>query len=569
MSSIAPADLTEPRPSVTTPGRPWIRTTYQFCSAIPCNSATANAKWSAAVACILRWAKQKVPGNLTIGAWKGESFSLMWPGQKLECIAVPSRGLWTLRLEHPDVPFAGRAAVPGRTWTTDIGLARHGDALEFGIRIFCASLPYGDAEVALTRPRIVADLSRETGLSDHRLLNSTPWLLQSEADVEALFDLVHSPNRRLPVVVLTQPDRKRLDLQVSDYVLNPDDLAKKTLGLAHVVKLPWDLGYKWTELVGKPWSVFLGAVRTYMPGFDINRDAPGAHPNVFAERIVFWKQPGDKRIGEGPFSDFLISKLSQFASTRRLTWANIAFAAEARTLQAEVARQEAKAGADWEQLYEEEIAGLKAEVEELRGEIQEYCQISDRAEMDRDHFEAENRILRFQLDSIRARLAEKLGSDPDQETPIPDNYDDLPEWVDKHLAGRVVLHPRAVRGLKKAAFEDVELVYRSLLLLASEYRNLSLGLAHADSLLQQRLQELGLRCDGSISKERAGEEGDTYFVRFPAYSDSGPKQFLEWHLRKGTTKEDRYCLAIYFFWDVDTQQVVVGWLPSHLDNRMT
>lgn len=568
MSSIARSDFPPVnRPVVKTPGRPWIRTTYQFASAIPHDSATAQAKWSTAVTCILRWAKQKVPGNLTAEAWKGAGFTLTWPGQKLECISIPSRGLWTLRLEHPDAPFAGRAAVPGRTWTTDIALTMQDGVFDFGVRIFCASLPYGDAEVALTRPWIVVDLSRETGLSDQRTLNSTPWLLQSEGDVEALFDLVHNPNRRLPVVVLTQPDRKRIEVEVSDYVLNPDDLAKKTLGLAHVVKLPWNLGYTWTGLVGRPLSVFLGAVRTYMPGFDNNLDTPGAHPSVFIEKIVFWKQPGDERIGEGPFSDYLIDKLSQFAATRRLNWGNLVFAAEARTVQAEVARQEAKEGADLKQLYEQEIAGLKAKVDELIGEVEEYCQISDQAEKNRDQYKDENRNLRFQLDSLRARLVEKLGSDPDKEIPIPDNYDDLPEWVETNLTGRVVLHSRATRGLKKAAFENVDLVYQSLLLLASEYRNSRLGLANADSLFVKRLQELGLHLDGSISKERSGEEGETYFVRFP--TKSGLKRFLEWHLRKGSTKDDRYCLAIYFFWDDDTQQVVVGWLPSHLDNRMT
>lgn len=236
-------------------------------------------------------------------------------------------------------------------------------------------------------------------------------------------------------------------------------------------------------------------------------------------------------------------------------------------MQAEVARQEAKEGSDWKQLYEEEISGLKAKVGELEGEVQEYCQISDQAEKVRDQYKDENRVLRFQLDSLRASLAAKLGTDPDQSIPIPDNFDDMPEWAETHLTGRVVLHSRATRGLKKAAYEDIELVYRALLLLALEYRNLRLGMPDADALFQTRLGELGLRYDGSISETRAGEEGETYFVRFP--TNSGPKRFLEWHIRKGSTKDERYCLAIYFFWDDDTQQVVVGWLPSHLDNRMT
>jgi hypothetical protein len=46
-------------------------------------------------------------------------------------------------------------------------------------------------------------------------------------------------------------------------------------------------------------------------------------------------------------------------------------------------------------------------------------------------------------------------------------------------------------------------------------------------------------------------------------------RFLEYHLRKGVAKDERFCLAIYFLWDEQEKKVVVGWLPSHLDNRMT
>lgn len=61
------------------------------------------------------------------------------------------------------------------------------------------------------------------------------------------------------------------------------------------------------------------------------------------------------------------------------------------------------------------------------------------------------------------------------------------------------------------------------------------------------------------------EQGDAYFVRWP-YSDS-PRCFLGMHLRNtGNTRDPARCLAIYFFWDPDTLQVVVGWLPSHLPN---
>jgi hypothetical protein len=42
------------------------------------------------------------------------------------------------------------------------------------------------------------------------------------------------------------------------------------------------------------------------------------------------------------------------------------------------------------------------------------------------------------------------------------------------------------------------------------------------------------------------------------------------HLKNGgNTRDPMRCLRIYFFWDDDEQQVVVGSLPAHLENHMT
>jgi hypothetical protein len=150
---------------------------------------------------------------------------------------------------------------------------------------------------------------------------------------------------------------------------------------------------------------------------------------------------------------------------------------------------------------------------------------------------------------------------------IPDNYEIMPEWVEQYLSGRLVLHSRVKRNLKTSVYEDVHLVYEALLLLAVSYRNMRLGEPESREMWEFGLIRLGLDCDRSISKVRAGQEGDDYYVKYPLGQDQN--RFLEFHLRKGTTRDARYCLRIYFFWDEDEKQVVVGWLPSHLDTRST
>ena len=82
-----------------------------------------------------------------------------------------------------------------------------------------------------------------------------------------------------------------------------------------------------------------------------------------------------------------------------------------------------------------------------------------------------------------------------------------------------------------------------------------------------KLQELGLELAPSISSSRAGEAGDEYYVTYPLEGET--KRMLEQHLRKGSGREERFCLRIYFFWDKDSKKVIIGWLPSHLDTRAT
>ena len=94
-----------------------------------------------------------------------------------------------------------------------------------------------------------------------------------------------------------------------------------------------------------------------------------------------------------------------------------------------------------------------------------------------------------------------------------------------------------------------------------------MGIEGAKNAFEENHKLLGLRFGGSISSVGAGQEGKEYFVQYPL--GSGQEEMLEFHIRKGASKDERVTLAIYFFYDEDTNQVVVGWLPSHLDNRMT
>ena len=76
------------------------------------------------------------------------------------------------------------------------------------------------------------------------------------------------------------------------------------------------------------------------------------------------------------------------------------------------------------------------------------------ATKERDQVLAENDKLKHKLDALTAALEAKTGKSADTGITLPESYDELPDWIETNFPGRVVLHGRAVRGLKSPQFED-------------------------------------------------------------------------------------------------------------------
>ncbi len=559
---VANTPISALSPTTTTvvpvrPGRATTQTTYQFLGEIPLASRDPQALYERAIEIVLEWLQRR-QRSLPTDAWRGECFEVDQPGRKIECQSIAEEGIWAVRLEHPD------DRVPERVWISDVSLRKRLTGIGFGIRVLCSSGAKSEEDITLNRPRVVRDLAKQLGLRETRSLDEQPWLIQSTDDLLTLSELLTNPERTLPVVALTQPDPQRVPIPVAEYVLDPLELASEALGLANIVQIPWDLAFQWTDLVGKAWSVFHGAVRTYMPRLDFERDTPTRHPLATVERIIFWE--GTDLTGEPAFTSFLLDTLRLHAANKRFDWGDLLFISEARARREELARRDIHDIEALAESYDQEIDALKQQIEDLKKETDQYVDQIEEVEQERDRAREENSGLRYQVRELRSRLYEQTGEAPDASASLVDTYDDLPEWIRNCLAGRLELHSRAEKGLKSARFNDPHLVCRALLLLANEYRDMRLG-EGSQQEYEVALQRLELRDGPSITDSRAGEEGETYYVRYPL--PSSPRRFLELHLRKGSSKDERYSLAIYFFWDKDKSQVVVGWLPSHLDNRQT
>jgi hypothetical protein len=145
----------------------------------------------------------------------------------------------------------------------------------------------------------------------------------------------------------------------------------------------------------------------------------------------------------------------------------------------------------------------------------------------------------------------------------------IEEWSRRELDGKILLHPRALRGARKSRFGEPSLVFEALRMLGNEYRDVRIeGWEKHGHALEDRRGKCGVEITEAVSPARAGEYGSEYYVYYPT-GQLKSKELLSHHITKGTDRDERTCLRIYFFWDEDKKLVVVGWLPSHLDTRAT
>lgn len=495
---------------------------------------------------VLDWARGKWPGLIPPAAYDGKAFEHDQPGLRIAATSNADGTVWAFRSEHLD-------SRESRTWVTEALVADLGPTDAFGVRNSCSTL--SAESIPATSPRFLRDFVAHHSLIDAGLpVTATSHFISDNDEFEKFLSLLLSPDRSLPVIALTQLP------QGSDYSIDPARLARDTQGLAHVFCLPPGMTFGLSDRVGKTLSVFHGAVRTYYPGFSHDSD-PWRHHLVFPQRIAEWAD--DNGSGASAFEQFLSKQLHTFS---------VATPAKIEQLPSYFSIRRAVLDKP-NKTTDEEIQALRLDLEVARANEQAWqTQALDSDAEARAH-EEENRGLRAQNITLAYEVKELRKARGDTTIPIPDSYSDIPRWIDSYLPDRIFLHSRAVRGLKDAVFEDVHLVCQSLKLLANAYWDMranhdpvlrpSLSLAWEEGIKTLRLEYN----PQSIAPNRLGEFRSTYTIDYRIGQTS--QQVLGPHLKYGTTKDDRFCMRIYFIWDDDRQLVVVGSLPAHLETRAT
>lgn len=231
---------------------------------------------------ILDWANEGLAKALPQHAWDLRPFKHYSKGNSVLCVRLVDgdRYIWALCDERVD--DSGARSVR----STECVIERlAGERTNLTVRQVADGYSRHGG-VPLGMPSILNRINDSLGLYTRwDRFSDEPWAVTSQEQCWDLISLLEDPTRKWPVYVLTVPEESREYLEP---ILDPVPLARATLGLARVVVLPHDFTWELTNRFGKELSVYRGAVRCYLPGFNENAD-------LFKHKLILPRSMEDSR----------------------------------------------------------------------------------------------------------------------------------------------------------------------------------------------------------------------------------------------------------------------------------
>lgn len=452
--------------------------------------------------------------------------------------------LWSATIDVPD------AAVPGRTWVTEITVGeRPGIDTHFGSRLFNVSSGI-DAPFIPSVPKVARWILRDLACAtDGVPLASEPTLIDDRT-LDQLIALLTKPTRRLPVVVVAEPLSRPL-------AAIPEAVAARLPGAAHVVTLTDRATQELTRIAGRELSVFDGAARMYLPGFTLEETDPYRHP-----LWICWPNHN-----EGEYADEIISRAIAFAASRGSeAFPRFQAVREAAAAIAIEAKREDSSGEEIGKLYQDENDQLRNQLQELRAE--QNLWLAD-AESERSQaastiseLKADMSRMRSQVETLRAAM--NRSDAPNGKTALGD-IGALSSWANANLGPDIWFAPKAIKTAESCVqYRDPERIGDALRMLDDLYVPMRMGDAAARVDYEARLAELGIEDAACFSRANDILNYGEYGVMY-----RGRRLWCDRHLKHGGGTDPRSMFRIYFHWHADERRVLVGHLPTHLDNNLT
>lgn len=537
----------------------YLRRSYQLLAKLSPAEMSIDEAFERSSNIIYEWAKRKFVKIFRQMPYKKATLDDKRDGNEIGVFFDPDNGRFIFRGVHPD------AYVPGRMWTTDVQLQREGNDCLLAVRLSVTSLQSCTEDVPFSQPDFVRLLIENIGISDVIKISGQKHLLETQDDVNGFVSFLENPDRHMPVVLLT-PCSYIEEARCNGYMMDAAQMATDLTGVAHVFQISSEINEYLTESVGKQWSAFNGAVRTYYPGISFEESDYYQHPLITQQSICLRDtiQSDDPNLCMHEIEEYV----QKYVLTQRFLWEGQGIDFYLTAYQNHLREQRTASKQSRDELissYEEQLEQLQKQRDENLSLADSYAKDCESCRKENDQQRQLIGRLKAQVSALRFQLQKCPSESFEESIPEDGSYSDIEEWIGRYYPDKLFLHARAARSLKEATYADSRLVYKCLKLLATSYYDYCTGLITYDCFTAACKQvDPGLDERGAITDVAAGMQGDAYYIQY-----KGKKRKLERHLTKGSNKDRRYCLRIYFFWDDQDQIIVIGDLPHHLDTGAT
>lgn len=458
---------------------------------------------------------------------------------RAEAIGLDDIDVWSLRYTQPDPSTPGRGRIVETTSLVEA------DKALFACRVTLFSTDANFVNLP-SPPPALQDVCRHLTFRNHGIwLAPRPQVIGVDLDVTGFLDQLTRQDRWWNCIVIPEGENPWA-------VLLANAIQEAVLGAGNTFLLPDDQELEFAAAVGYDFHVEGSGVRVYRPRFDPFESEITAHPLIRHPEIHEDGNP------HGAFLDFIRADCFRMSVDRPAVRYRAPSFTTVRQIASQKRSDEARAKGD----DTGRLEALEKQIIVERRNVDEAVSLAIQSDEERlaaqAALEAEQALnygLKHRIETLEASL-KALGGQT--EAVAPTTYKNVKSWVASSFSGKLRLTPRAEKGLRNAAYEKIEDVVAGLRLLAGPYRDMKRGECDP-AVFEHECRALGFEETRSVSKISAGQHGDMYFVQY-----AGKRCFLDRHLKKGTSKDPRYCLRIYFFWDQQSEIVVVGSLPEHL-----
>lgn len=406
------------------------------------------------------------------------------------------------------------------------------------------------AAVLTGRPRLLLNLVEQVEIWGEDCPMDARPSRKTEGEIADFvrYDLLDQ-NRRFPIILLTS---KRDGTFPREF--DPAMIAKQCVGLAKVY-FTQDEDSTWrlsSHLGGNQLSVFDGAARCYLPGF--NRDAnPLEHPLIFP----------------GQFHSTAANRLWNWLAANTVQWHTVDAFIEDRRAERDIFESAERIRLQGENRKALHEAKDKDEYKKL---AEEYADENSKHLETIELLNQELKDQKFELDALKEKVAFFKSRISDLEnTPknkpdvipfIPTSVSDVVNNAMAMYSDSIHFCPSALESAKDSPYEDpyrVSEIFNAMDEIAKESRKGGIGQGLKALFAVKRFEYksgIGEATSKKLRQQYLKSDGERTYECYE-------------HIRLGSTYDPKECLVVYFVSELKNHRFVVGHVGRHMENMTT